>query len=116
MFLVDRPMLAPGICMFTGTNAGPLIDLGRDFDIQHEGRMYVKASFAMEMAELAGAPSRKTVNDALGENEVLKMRVAELERENRELREFNEAARYTVESMGQHVRKKPGRKPQPQAA
>ena len=46
--LVDRPVLVPGRCMFTGGN-GPCVDFLRDFDLDHDGRIYIGVDFAREI-------------------------------------------------------------------
>lgn len=113
MVIVEKATLAPAMCAITKSANGPFIDLLRDFDFDHAGRFYLKTSVVREMAELAGAPKEGSLSTALAENDVLKMRISELERELESLREFERAATYTVEHMGEKVRKKPGRKPQP---
>jgi hypothetical protein len=112
MRIVETAALAPAMCSITKSANGPFIDLLRDFDYDHAGRFYIKTSVVREMAEMCGAPREGTVDQALGENEVLRMRVAELEAEVASLREFEQSAKYTLEHFGEKARRKPGRKPQ----
>lgn len=109
MHIVDIAYLAPAQCMFTHTAEGPFIDLGREFGLDHAGRMYIKTSYARELGHFAGLPSIDELEQARAEIEDLKAQVAELEAANDAMSEFNQAAKYTVEAMGRKVQKKPGR-------
>jgi outer membrane murein-binding lipoprotein Lpp len=116
MNIVEVAYLAPAQCLFTGSAEGPFIDLHREFGFEHAGRMYIKTSFARELGTFAGLPSADAV-------EALEARVQELEAENEQLadeveslREFEQAATYTVEHMGQKVKRRPGPKPKNPAA
>ena len=109
-------MLTPACCMFTKSSEGPFIDLGGDFDYDHAGRMYIKASYARELGTFAGLPSQDAVDVLTEERDELKARVAVLEQELEELREFEQAATYTVKHMGGKVRRPPGPKKQTAAS
>lgn len=119
MIVVDVPRLFNAQCLVTKRSdpeRGPYIDLLRDFDMDHQGRMYISRLAVESMARKLGLIS--------GDEDLLRDRVAELERQLEEaqrelesLREFEQAANYTMTHFGQKVRKKPGRKPkQPQEA
>ena len=54
--LVDRPVLVPGRCMFTGGN-GPCVDFLRDFDLDHDGRIYIGVDFAREIGRYRNDPA-----------------------------------------------------------
>ena len=112
MNVVDVPRLFNAQCLVlkrSDPERGPYIDLLRDFDMAHQGRMYVSRVAVESMARKLGLLS--------GDEADLRGRVAELEAElveaNEELeslREFERSANYTMSHFGQKVRKKPGRK------
>lgn len=110
MQIVETAYLAPAQCAFTHTTEGPFIDLQREFGYDHVGRIYIKVSFARELGVMAGLPSADELEGAREANEALREQLLEQEDELRELREFKAAATYTVEHMGERIRKKPGPK------
>ena len=113
MIVVDVPRLFNAQCLVlkrSDPERGPYIDLLRDFDMAHQGRMYVSRVAVESMARELGLIS--------GDESELRNRVAKLEGELGEanlelesLREFEQSANYTLSHFGQKVRKKPGRKP-----
>lgn len=85
----------------------------REYDPEHEGRIYISTQAAGEMAELLDYASPETVaqmstdlTDALDQLEAQAARIEELE-------EFETAANYTLAHFDKNVRRKPGRKPRP---
>lgn len=116
MVIVERAMLAPAMCMLRKTAEGPFIDLLREFDFDHEGRMYLSVAAARELGVFAGLPSQDSVDAAREAERGLREQVARLERENEELRQFKDAAEYTLHALGTKVRQKPGPKKQTVAA
>lgn len=123
MFVVERPTLFHPQCLVSkraDDKHGPYIDLGRDFDHDHQGRMYISAVSvrAMEttLDEYVGEPTREELIAKAREGEEAKQRVGELEAEVESLREFERSAQYTLERFGEKVRKKPGRKSQKETA
>lgn len=111
MVIVERAMLAPACCMFTKTSEGPFIDLLREFDLDHAGRIYIKASYARELGAFAGLPSIDQLEAAETERDELRAKVEELEQENASLREFEQAAEYTLQHFDGRVKRKPGPRP-----
>jgi len=72
-----------------------------------------------EAARFIGLPTQEQVQELTEERDGLAAHLAELEDEVQSLREFEQAATYSLEHLGSKVRKKPGRKPadkQPAAA
>ena len=105
MWIVDHPTLTPSCCMFTLKAGVPCIDFGKDFDFNHQGRMYVSVTTARDMGKLVGLVEPEDQTDEVGRlTAELKQARAELE----ELREFK-AAVDVIESQEFRARKKPGR-------
>lgn len=116
MIAVDHPTLFHPQCLVTkraDPKFGPYVDLLKDFDHDHQGRMYVSRVAVETMAKTLGLPSSDEVEELRVKVAEKDARLQELEGEIESLREFEKAARYTVEHMGQKVRKKPGRPPKP---
>src|SRR3954467_12406947 len=106
--IVEKAVLGPGQCMLSKSHNGPFIDFLRDFDFDHAGRMYLQVEQARQLGVLAGLPS-------LDEVSAMKRKLAEVTDERdalleevESLREFEQSARYTVESLGHKIRRKPG--------
>lgn len=100
--LVDRPVLVPGRCMFTGGN-GPCVDFLRDFDLDHDGRIYIGVDFAREIGRFVGlVDPPEDVSDDGGELDALRAELVELRR-------LRESVLYTFNNLGVEVKKKPGR-------
>lgn len=86
MIVVERPTLFHAQCLVTGRGDpehGPYIDLVRDFDFVHQGRMYVSVGAVRQMAKLLEEPDRQI-------HEVLTETAEELLSENERLRKENE--------------------------
>lgn len=113
---VERAELAPAQCLFTKSHRGPFLDMLRDFDFDHVGRMYVQVEFAKQLGVLAGLPSLDEVASLKQKLAAVSDERDELREEVESLREFEQAATYTVEHMGQKVRRKPGPKAKEPAA
>lgn len=114
---VETATFVPGQCMFTDSAKGPFIDLLRDFDDRHVGRMYVQVEFARQLGVLAGLPSLDEVTELKRLLDEVTTERDELLEEVESLREFEQSARYTVETLGHRIRRKPGPKTkEPQAA
>lgn len=106
MFIVegDAP-LVPGMCLVTKKGpGGPFVDLGRDFDIDHVGRMYIHISAVRDLWNVVKdryepkGPDPKDV------------RIAELEAKLGVAEKKLEAI-YVLKQTGFSTQKKPGRKP-----
>lgn len=108
MVLVESADLRPGLCMFLKTAQGPFIDLLRDFDFDHDGRMYVSVQYAMELGRAAGLVDPGDVDAARGELEAARARIVELEDELSVADSVIDAID-VIESRDFRARRKPGR-------
>jgi len=100
---------------------GPYLDLLREFDINHQGRMYISRSAVEDMVSAfseAGVdldtPGSRDLVEMTERAEGAEAELVELASEVESLREFEQSARYTMDHFGEKVRKKPGRKPSPE--
>ena len=105
MWIVDHPTLTPSCCMLTLKAGVPCVDFGRDFDFNHQGRMYLSVSIARDIGKLCGLvePEDQTDEVARLQTELESVR-AELE----ELQRFK-AAVDVIESQDFRARKRAGR-------
>lgn len=111
MFRVDTATLAPAMCMFTKSATGPFIDLGRDFDFDHVGRVYIREEYARELGRFVGLVDPDALGDGEREElEGLRGKVAQLEEEIAEL-DGALGAIDVLESRDFRARKRPGRRP-----
>lgn len=113
MIAVDAPVLFNAQCLVTRRSdpeRGPYVDLLRDFDIDHRGRMYISRVAVQEMARTLGLITGEE-QQLREENERLQAELEDVRAELESLQEFERSANYTLEHFGQKVRKKPGRKP-----
>lgn len=112
MQIVERAMQYPAYCFWTfktdADGGGPWLDLGRDFDERHDGRMYLSLSAAQSFGEAAGMIRAETHQAAVEQLEQKDAAIAELEQQVRDLEEFK-AAVYVMKSEGYQSAKKPGR-------
>lgn len=42
------------MCLITKRNDGPFVDIGRDFDFDHQGRMYISHSAIRDLGHMIG--------------------------------------------------------------
>lgn len=107
MFLIQGPPpFVPAQCLVTKKGGDePFVDLGRDFDFDHVGRMYVHHSAIRDMWNLV-----KHLYEEDEEVDDRDERIRELEEEVEELRKFKESI-WVIKSQGMSPQKKPGRKP-----
>lgn len=108
MRIVERAELAPAQCAFTKSMNGPFVDLLRDFDFDHQGRVYIRVEFVKDLGRLVGMVDVAELDAVLGQVERLEGQVAELEGELEESRRFRDALD-VIESEGFRARRKPGR-------
>lgn len=112
MQIVERAMQYPAQCFWTfktdADGGGPWLDLGRDFDERHDGRMYLSVTAAMTFGEAAGMVRPETHEAALEQVAQKDAAIAELEEKVRQLEEFKQAV-YVMKSEGYQSAKKPGR-------
>ena len=117
MFLIDTaPPFVPGMCLVTKQGGeGPYVDLGRDFDYDHVGRMYIHHSAVRDMHSLL--LTNPELAEMYGESDKdrelkeARQQIADLqaafEAQQREL-----DAIYVLKNSGSFTaQKKPGRKP-----
>lgn len=79
--IVETARLFPGRCMLSGRGDGPFIDLNRDFDLDHQGRIYLRVKVAQDIGRVVGMAT-KGEHDALrDELAAATARVTELEAE-----------------------------------
>jgi hypothetical protein len=109
---VQQPAMRPHHCAVFPQVAGSnsrrgFFDTGNDF--RERDHCYISVEAVEHLASSIGwqpssafAPLTATINKQAGELEHLKQKLAEAEK-------FREAAEYTMNSMGQKVRNKPGR-------
>lgn len=112
MQIVDRAMQYPAHCMWTfktdAEDAGPWLDLGRDFDERHDGRMYLRVVVAQEIGAQVGMVRPEAHQELAEELAAAKEREAALQEQVVELEEFKQAV-YVMKSEGFKAGKKPGR-------
>lgn len=112
MQIVERAMQYPAYCFWTfktdADGGGPWLDLGRDFDERHDGRMYLSVASAQSFGEAAGMVRPELVAMKDAELESAAARIADLEEQVRVLTEFKDAV-YVMKSEGYQSAKKPGR-------
>lgn len=105
MFVIDGPPpFVPGMCMLTKRNDGQILDLDRDFDPDHVGRMYLHTDLVRDMWEAVRHLYEQPVEDTRDQ------RIAELEEELSRLEKVVDSV-YTLKQHGYSTQKKPGRKP-----
>lgn len=105
MFRVETATLAPAMCAFTKSAKGPFIDLGRDFDFDHAGRIYIREAYARELGLFVGLVDLPEESDEL---ERAYERIAVLEDELAVSDGVIEAID-VIESRDFRARKRPGR-------
>lgn len=114
MQIVDRAMQYPAYCMWTfktdADGAGPWLDLARDFDERHQGRMYLQVTAAQTIGEAAGMVKPEHVEQLEQQLALRDERVNQLEEQVTELQEFKRSV-YVMKSAGYTQAKKPGRPP-----
>ena len=87
MIAVPTPTLFHPQCMVTkraDPERGPYVDLLRDFDMDHQGRMYVSRVAVEDMAATLGLPGKaeaERLAEAERELEDARARIAQLEEE-----------------------------------
>lgn len=114
MQIVDRADQYPAHCLWTYKTSSmteePFLDLGRDFDERHDGRMYLLVSSAQTIGEAAGCVKpdvHQAALDALDEAQKTASRLAD---QVAELEAFKESV-YVMTSEGYRAAKKTGRPP-----
>lgn len=108
MVLVESADLRPGLCMFLKSATGPFIDLLRDFDFDHDGRMYVSVQYAKELGRAAGLIDAEAAEAVRVELEGARARILELEDELLATDAVIDAID-VIESRDFRARRKPGR-------
>jgi hypothetical protein len=81
----------------------------------HEGPIRLSLTAIRELARTAGLPTEESHAALLERVEGLEAELVEAHAELLSLREFEQAATYSLEHLGSKVRKKPGRKPREEA-
>lgn len=74
----------------------------------HEGPFRVSATAVREMARMGGLPTQPEFDALKAELEDTQLRLTQALAEVESLREFERSAVYSLEHIGQKVRKKPG--------
>lgn len=110
MFLVESATLRPALCMFTKSAKGPFIDLGRDFDFDHDGRIYIRVEYARELGRFVGLTDPEDVEALRVELDSALAEVAHLEEELAQADGVIDAID-VIESRDFRSRKRPGRRP-----
>lgn len=110
MFRVEAATLRPAQCMFTRSANGPFIDLGRDFDLDHDGRMYIKTSYARELGLFVGLQDPADMDALRFELDAANAEILRLEEELEQADGVINAID-VIESRDFRARKRPGRKP-----
>ena len=98
-------------CKRADAERGPYVDFTRDYDHDHQGRMYECRVCVETAAATLGLPTAQQLEDAVSEAQRLRFELDEALLELESLREFERSAKYTLERFGEKPRKKPGRKP-----
>ena len=97
-------------CLVTNRSDIPVVDFG----VHTQGldqRVVLSVAALRQACEAAGFVSDLEFAELREANQNLGKEIEELRRENEDLKEFEEAATYTVEHLGQRVRRKPGPRP-----
>lgn len=84
MIVVETPTLFHPQCLVTkrgDAEHGPYVDLLRDFDVDHQGRMYVSERAVEQMASALGHPTLSEAQELRTKVEELETRLAEAEAE-----------------------------------
>lgn len=103
-----------GVCAITGDSNGPFVATDYSIDPRNllNGNIFVKASFVLEMAEVAGAVRPETHAVALGELAEAHARIAQLESDVAHLQGENDALVVLVGgklgARANHIRKEAG--------
>lgn len=108
MFLVEKATLAPAMCAFTKSAEGPFIDMGRDFDFDHVGRVYLRVSYARELGRFAGLVEPDEIDRLRSELDEANARVLQLEEELAAADGVIDAID-VIESRDFRTRRRPGR-------
>lgn len=118
MDIIPRPVFPPGQCIATCKSEDPkgFIDTYLTPALAGDNRIIVSVTWVEECASKLGWLSPADAADLRGELDAARERVSEVEGELQEADRFAEAAEYTLRHIGEKVRRKPGRKPQREAA
>jgi hypothetical protein len=107
--IVPHPTLTPSQCLLTKKAGIPCIDLMRDFDFDHQGRMYLSVSAAMDLGRLVGLVAPEKLEALESENASLTSELDQL-RAELEVARAQLSAIDVIESADFRARKKAGRK------
>jgi hypothetical protein len=110
MHRVEHPTMFHAQCAFTKRTSDPdgFIDLGMDFDMDHQGRIYIAAQWVKDAAQLLGYPLPQTVSALEEQLEASEESLARAREELQELRAFKDAVHVMKHHDYQSARK-PGR-------
>lgn len=114
MIAVEVPTLFHPQCLSckrADAERGPYVDFTRDYDHDHQGRMYECRVCVETAAATLGLPTSLERDDLQQRLSQAEAELADMQAELESLREFERSAKYTLERFGEKPRKKPGRKP-----
>jgi hypothetical protein len=107
---VEQPVIKPNQCavypQLGHQHEKGYIDTGNE--LPWDSHVYVSVHAVEELAQFIGLPTKEQLDGLTELAETQAQQIEEQARELQELREFERSARYTVESMGQRIRRKPG--------
>lgn len=106
--VVPKPTLFHAQCAIKRKGDIPCVDLGFDFDVDHQGRFYISLDAVNDLALSAGFPTPEELDEAEREAKNARSELEQMRAELEELREFEAAAKFSMEHFGKKVRRKPG--------
>jgi hypothetical protein len=106
--VVPKPTLFHAQCAIKRKADIPCVDLGFDFDLDHQGRFYISLDAVTDLALSAGFPTPGELDEAEKRAAAAQAEMEQMQAELEELREFKKAAEYTMAQFGKKVRRKPG--------
>ena len=106
MQIVPFPTLSPAQCLLTRKGGVPCVDLGNDFDFDHQGRMYLAVSACRDLGRLVGLVDPE--GDLVKNLQAAHDRITELEEQLESEARFREALD-VIESADFRARKKAGK-------